>query len=87
METKLSKTEFFQKYGGGLLVVSPDDCEYGDYLIMHPEEIDKAKQLEKEGYTIASVFENEEGDDTIIIDKPFDSGQQLFKIGYFAFNE
>jgi hypothetical protein len=82
----MKKTEFFKAYGGGLASVGNDDGEYGDYLILHPEEISIAKDLEERGYTIVSVHETEDDDDDVDITQPCDYGSQPFKYGYFAIN-
>jgi hypothetical protein len=31
----MTKTEFFQKFGGGLVVAEEDSTEYGDFLFLH----------------------------------------------------
>ena len=84
MKTKMNKTEFFKKHGHELVQVSYDDAEYGDFLILHPEEISKAKELEQMGMTIVSVYEAEDSKDFIDFENPFDSADQPFKYGYFA---
>ena len=83
----MNKTEFFNNYGGALYQVAYDDSEYGDFLILHPEEISSAKELQERGYTIVSVFETEDGEDFIDLENPCDYGTQPYKIGYFAINE
>jgi len=80
----MTKTEFFEKNGGGLIRVAQDDPEYGDFLILHPEEIAMAKDLEERGFTIVSVHETEDGEDFIDVSQPCDFGNQPFKYGYFA---
>ena len=80
----MNKTEFFKKYGHQLLKVAEDNSEYGDFLIIHPEEIEKAKQLEEKGFIIVSVHETEYKGDFVDISQPCDFGNQPFKYGYFA---
>lgn len=77
----MTKTEFFKQHGGSLVRISEDNSEYGDFLILHPEEIDYAKKLEAEGCTIYSVHETEDGEDWI---DEVDYGNQPFKYGYLA---
>jgi hypothetical protein len=48
----MTKTEFYQKYGSYLEEVTQDNAEYGDHLILHPEEIHLAKKYLEEGLTI-----------------------------------
>ncbi len=31
----MTKTEFYQKHGGDLEIVNPNDAEYGEHLILH----------------------------------------------------
>jgi hypothetical protein len=78
----MTKTEFFKRHGHQLVQISEDCSEYGDFLILHPEEIELAKKLQEQGMTIVSVHETEDEED--FIDFEFDSGYQPFKYGYFA---
>ena len=80
----MNKTEFFKRHGHELVQVAYDDSEYGDFLILHPEEIHLAKDLQERGMTIVSVYETEDGKDYIDFENPFDSADQLFKYGYMA---
>jgi len=82
----MNKTKFFKKHGGSLLRVSNDDGQYGDFLILHPEEIDLAKELHERGYTIVSVHETEDGEDFVDMSESCDFGNQPFKYGYFAYS-
>lgn len=83
----MTKTQFFKEKGGGLFRFRNDDGEYGDFLILHPEEIDAAKQLQDKGYTIVSVHETEDGEDHVDVSQPCDFGTQPFKYGYFAISK
>lgn len=67
----MTKTEFFQAHGA---------CS----LLLHPEDIPLAKELEEKGYTIVSVDETEDGEDCVNFTKPCDYGNQPYKYGYFA---
>ena len=80
----MRKTEFFKNYGGGLIPVRPDDAEYGEYMLLHPEEVFLAQHQENLGCTVVSVHEMEDGDDDIHISQPCDYGTQPFKIGYLV---
>lgn len=80
----MTKTEFFKQNGHLLLRVTEDSAEYGDFLILHPEEIAMAKDLEERGFTIVSVHETEDGEDFVDVSQPCDFGTQPFKYGYFA---
>lgn len=79
----MTKTEFFRQYGGSLHKVANDDSQYGDFLILHPEEIDLAKGLEERGLIIVSVHESGDGNEDIV-EMENDYGNQPFKYGYFA---
>ena len=83
----MTKTQFFKENGGGLVRFRNDDGEYGDFLILHPEEIDAAKQLQDKGCTIVSVHETEDGEDYVDVSQPCDFGSQPFKYGYFAISK
>jgi hypothetical protein len=82
----MKKTDFFKKHGSELFKVATDSSEYGDFLILHPEEIPLAKYLEERGYTIVSVYETEDGEDFVDMSECCDYGIQPFKYGYFAIN-
>ena len=83
----MTKTEFFEKYGHLLVKVAEDCAEYGDFLILHPEEIALAKDLQERGMTIVSVYETESDDYYVDFENPFDSADQPFKYGYMAIDE
>lgn len=80
----MKQSDFFKKHGHELFRMAEDDAEYGEFLILHPEEISVAKELESRGYTIVSVHESEDSDNNIDFEKPFDYGSQPYKIGYYA---
>ena len=79
----MTKTEFFEMYGGGLVVAELDNTEYGDYLFLHPEEIDRVKQFDTNEYQIVSVHETEDEEDFVDTSE-VDYGNQPFKYGYFV---
>ena len=79
----MTKTEFFQQYGGGLVKADEDNAEYGDFLFLHPEEIDRVKEYDNEDYKIVSVHETEDEDDFVDMG-PVDYGNQPYKYGYFV---
>jgi hypothetical protein len=80
----MTKTEFFEKYGSYLVAVSFDNAEYGDFIILHPEEIHVAKKYQDQGYSIVSIHDTEDEEDFVDISQPCDFGDQPFKYGYFA---
>jgi hypothetical protein len=78
----MRKTEFFKNYGGGLVPVTFEDPEYGEYMLLHPEEASLAESYARGGYVVVSVHEMEYGEDDIDTTQPCDYGSQPFKIGY-----
>ena len=79
----MTKTEFFEMYGGGLVVAELDNTEYGDYLFLHPEEISKVQEFNTNEYQIVSVHETEDGEDFVDTSE-VDYDNQPFKYGYFV---
>jgi hypothetical protein len=80
----MRKTEFFKNYGGGLVPVTFQDPEYGEYMLLHPEEASLAESYARGGYVVVSVHEMEDGEDDIDTAQPCDYGRQPFKIGYLV---
>ena len=79
----MTKTEFFEMYGGGLVVAELDNTEYGDYLFLHPEEISKVQEFNTNEYQIVSVHETENEEDFVDMGV-IDYGNQPYKYGYFV---
>ena len=79
----MTKTEFFEMYGGGLVVAEEDNTEYGDFLFLHPEEIDRVKEFDTNEYQVVSVHETEDGEDFVDTSE-VDYDNQPFKYGYFV---
>jgi len=79
----MTKTEFFEIYGGGLVVAELDNTEYGDYLFLHPEEISKVQEFNTNEYQVVSVHETEDGEDFVDTNE-VDYDNQPFKYGYFV---
>jgi len=80
----MTKTQFFSKYGGQLVKSTDDSGEYGDYLFLHPEEIDVVKQYNPNKFQVVSVHETEDTEDHVDVTIPCDYGSQPFKYGYFV---
>jgi hypothetical protein len=80
----MTKTEFFEIHGGGLVVAELDSTEYGDFLFLHPEEISKVQEFDTNEYQVVSVHETEDGEDIVDMGE-VDYGNQPFKYGYFVF--
>jgi hypothetical protein len=79
----MTKKEFFEIHGGGLVVVEEDSTEYGDYLFLHPEEIERVQEFDTEVYQVVSVHETEDEEDFIDMGV-VDYGNQPYKYGYFV---
>ena len=79
----MNKTNFFRKYGGLLVRADEDNCEFGDFLFLHPEDIDRVKEFDNEEHQIVSVHETEDEEDFVDMGD-IDFGNQPFKYGYFV---
>jgi hypothetical protein len=79
----MKKTEFFAQYGGGLVVAEENNAEYGDYLFLHPEEVDIVNKFQPAVYRVVSVHETEDGEDFIDMGE-IDYGTQPYKYGYYV---
>lgn len=76
----MKKSNFFQKYGHSLVTVNNDDTETGDFMLFSPEERYIVAEYLNEGYSIASVFEMEDGEDNVELDN--DISHSPYKIGF-----
>jgi len=79
----MNKTQFFAQHGGGLVIAQEDNPEYGDYLFLHPEEIDRVKKFNAEEYQVVSIHETEDDEDFVDMSE-IDYGTQPFKYGYYV---
>lgn len=61
-----------------------DSGEYGDYLFLHPQEIEILQHYDPQNYQIVSVHETENGEDDVDMSIPCDFGNQPYKYGYFV---
>ena len=62
----MTKTEFFEIHGGGLVVAELDSTADGDFLFLHPEEISKVQEFDTNEYQVVSVHETEDGEDIVM---------------------
>jgi hypothetical protein len=81
----MKKEQFFKQYGNQLIQVNTDSAETGDYHLYAPEESDRALKYQQHGYLIASVFEQENGEDLIVLDNDTSTG--FHKIGYLVLTQ
>jgi hypothetical protein len=79
----MTKTNFFAKYGGLLVVADEDNAEYGDFLFLHPEEISVVQEFDTDEYQVVSVHETEDEEDFVDMGE-VDYGTQPYKYGYFV---
>lgn len=84
IDYSMTKTEFYQKYGGLLVEVATEDLEYGNHLILYPEEVEKAQQLQREGKDIYTLYEEPSEEEEETVKKGLDSG--TYVVGYYAVN-
>ena len=73
--------EFFKQHGSQLVKLHEDDSETGNFRLFCPEECSTATHYKDNGYTLASIFEDLDGDEYVVIDN--DPGDALDKIGFF----
>jgi hypothetical protein len=78
----MTKTEFYQLHGGDLEIVNPDDVEYGEYLILHPEEAHVASNYCDQGHPVFTVYEEAEVGGDEFVEPGFDCSTNPFKVGY-----
>lgn len=76
--------DFFNKYSDRLVKVTEDNAEYGDYLALHPEELDLVKDYISKGHQIVSVHEAEDGD-FVDMSTPCNIDDDPSKYGYYIF--
>lgn len=82
----MNKADFFDLYGCQLVNVNgDDDTETGAFQLFAPEESDRALEYQEQGYTIASVFEYEDGSEEVVLDN--DCSDAPFKIGFLVLDE
>jgi len=81
-EKRYSKTEFFEKFGTGLVKVHSDDTETGDFQLFSPEESEDAQRYKRIGFVLASVFDNDDEEDFVIFDN--DTSDKPNKIGFLV---
>ena len=83
----ISKTDFFKNYGSKLVPVTYDAAEYGDHMLLAPEENEIAQQYHDDGYRIFTIYEeSREGGDEWI-EESFNKGGYPYVIGYFIVNK
>jgi hypothetical protein len=80
----MTQAEFFKQHGHELFKVADDCAKYGEFLILHPQEVNVAKALQEKGYTLVSVHETEDGDNYVDLSENCDFGEQPYKFGYMA---
>jgi hypothetical protein len=78
----MTKTEFYQLHGSDLEIVNPGDAEYGEHLILHPEEVHVADNYCNQGHPIFTVYEESYDGGEEFVEPGFDCGSNPFKVGY-----
>lgn len=82
MKDNMTKDAFFKKYGGMLVTINPEDSEFGEHLILYPEETQVASDLLSKGKDIYTVYEESADGEGETVAKGFDSG--AYVVGYYA---
>lgn len=77
----MNKEEFYAQYGHRLVEVAEDDPEYGNHMLVHPEECWFANDYIHLGYEVASVYETNTGD---VVELDNDISDHPYKIGYLV---
>jgi len=80
----MKKTEFYEKYGHLLLITNPEDPEYGEHLILAPEEDGIATSYNEEGHKVFTVYEEAEEGGEEFVEEGLDLGTNPYKVGYFV---
>ena len=75
---RLTIDELFESYG--ILDVNGDDVETGKFRLFETEGM-RAEEYRRQGYTIASVFEDENGDEYVVLDNSITNDPE--KTGYY----
>ena len=78
------KSEFYKQYGHELEVINPDDAEYGEHLILHPEEKHIAENFFNQGHPVFTVYEEAFVDGEEFVEPGFDCSTNTFKVGYLV---
>ncbi len=73
--------EFFKQHGSHLVKLHEDDSETGNFRLFCPEECSTATHYKDNGYTLASIFEDNDGSEFVIMDN--DPSDAFHKIGFF----
>lgn len=73
--------EFFKQHGSQLVKLHEDDSETGNFRLFCPEECATASHYKENGYTVVSIFEDNDGSEFVIIDN--DPGDAFHKVGLF----
>jgi hypothetical protein len=80
----LSEKKFFEKFGELLVKADNDNVEFGDYLFLHPEDVERVKSFDDDKHQIVSVHESENGN-LVDMESPCSIGDNNpFKYGYYV---
>lgn len=82
----MTHKKFIENYGHLLVETKCDNEEYGDYLILYPEEQEKALQW-SDTHQLVSIHETENDGVWVDMEQPCDMGNQPFKCGYYVIDK
>jgi hypothetical protein len=71
-------------FGHELLLTNTDDYEYGEHLILAPEEDHIAKEYSEKGHSIFTVYEESEPDGDEFVEVGLELGSSPYKVGYLV---
>lgn len=83
----MTKSEFFKRFGGDLIVTNPDDYQYGEHIVISPEEDHVAVNYSKEGYRVFTLFEEPAEGQEELVHPYFEAGKNPYKVGYYILNK
>lgn len=78
----MKKSEFYQTFGHELEITNPGDAEYGEHLILHPEEKHIAQSYHEKGHEVFTVYEESSEGGEEYVENGFDSSSHPYKVGY-----
>lgn len=82
----MTHKEFINQYGHALITTDYDNGEYGDNIILYPEEQEKALEW-YDTHQLVSLHETEDYDTWVDIQQPCDMGYQPFKYAYYVIDK
>ena len=80
----MTKTELYKEHGDRLVKTNPNDMEYGEHLLLYPEDNELAEFYAAAGYELYTVYEGPAEDSDDIVEAGLDTGEHPYKLGYLV---